>query len=558
MSRLSPTRAALRRSWRPDPWSAAAVVIAALVLMPVAAVVWLALFPSENIWPHMLATTLPRYLANTGILMVGVALLTAAVGTGAAWLVTMYRFAGSRLLGVALLLPLAVPTYVGAYALVDLLEYAGPVQTALREAFGWTSPRDYWFPPVRSRGAAIIVLSAALYPYVYLLARAAFREQSGNTYEVARALGATPWGLFWRLGLPLARPAIAAGVALALMETVNEFGAVTHFGVQTLTTGIFSVWLSGGNAGGAAQLALVSLGVILVLVALERAGRRSLRFHRAARQARPVLARALTGWRGALAAGLCAVPVAVGFVLPVALMAWHAASKPEMWFARGLTEALANTLWAGGLAAALCVTAALVMVYGAHLARHPLPRLLLPATMIGYAAPGAVLAVGLLIPIAAFDHKLADAVLALTGTDPGLLLTGSASLIVLAWVVRFFAIAQGAADSALGRIAPSLPLAARALGRSPGGVLRAVHLPMIRGSVGVALLIVFVDCVKELPATLLLRPFGFDTLATRVYDKASTEALAEAAPAAMLVIAVSLVAVALVARGTREGADQIT
>ena len=543
---------------RPDVWSVLSVVIACLVLTPVGAVIWMAMFPTENIWPHMLATTLPRYLANTGILMAGVAVLTAAIGTGAAWLVIMYRFPLSRTLEVALLLPLAVPAYLGAYALVDLFEFAGPVQTWLRQSFGWTTPRDYWFPPVRSQGAAILVLSCALYPYVYLLARAAFREQSGNAYEVARALGAGPWGLFRRIGLPLARPAVAAGVALALMETINEFGAVTHFGVQTLTTGIFSVWLSAGNAGGAAQLSLVSLAVILLLVGMERIGRRNLRFHRATRQMRPVTPRVLAGWRGWLAAALCAVPFGLGFVLPVAVLAWHAAHKPEVWLARGLLDALWNTVSLGGLAAVLCVGMALALVYGARLTRHALPRLLMPATAIGYAAPGAVLAVGLLIPVAALDHKIADTVLALTGTDPGLILTGSASLVVLAWIVRFFAIAQGAADSAMGRIAPSLPMAARSLGRGPAGVLRAVHLPMMRGSVGVALLVVFVDCVKELPATLLLRPFGFDTLATRVYDKASTEALGEAAPAALLVIAVSLVAVALVARGTRDGAGQIT
>jgi len=559
-SSLTTPPAAARRVFRfvPDLWQLAALVIAALVLMPVAAVVWMAFNPVENIWPHMLATTLPRYLTNTGLLMAGVAVLTAAVGTGAAWLVTMYRFTGSRVLEIALLTPLAVPAYIGAYALVDLFEYAGPVQSALRGAFGWATPRDYWFPPVRSLGAAVLVLSAALYPYVYLLARAAFREQSGNAYEVARALGAGPWGVFWRLGLPLARPAVAAGVALACMETVNEFGAVTHFGVQTLTTGIFSVWLTAGNAGGAAQLALVSLGVILVLLLIERAGRWRSRFHRPARQSRPVVPKRLVGWRGAVAAALCAVPFGLGFVLPVAVIGWHASTKPGFWFAPGLAQALWNTVAVGGMASVLCVSAALVMVYGVRLSHHALPRILMPATLLGYAAPGAVLAVGLLIPVAAFDHRLADAVQALTGTDPGLILTGSASLIVLAYVVRFFAIAQGAADSAMGRIAPSLPLAARSLGLGAGATLWHVHLPLMRGSVGVALLVVFVDCVKELPATLLLRPFGYDTLATRVYEKASTEALSEAAPAAILVMAVSLVAVALLARSTRDGAPPAT
>ncbi|WP_323042009.1 iron ABC transporter permease [Gemmobacter sp.] len=542
-----------RRLFRPDPWSVASVLIAGLVLVPVAAVVWLAFNPAENIWPHMLSTTLPRYLVNTGVLMAGVGVLTAAVGTGAAWLVTMYRFPGVRMLEIALLLPLAVPAYIGAYALVDLFEFAGPVQTALRGWMGWATPRDYWFPAVRSRGAAVLVLASAYYPYVYLLARAAFREQSGNAYEVARALGTGPWGMFLRLGLPLARPAIAAGVALACMETVNDFGAVSYFGVQTLTTGIFSVWLTAGNAGGAAQLSLVSLAVILALMGVERAGRRNLRFHRAARQSRPIVARPLAGWRGWLAAGLCALPFAAGFVLPVAVIGHHALTKPDHWLTPGLARALGHTLVTGGLASVLCVGAALVVVYGVRLSQRRLPQLMLPLTGIGYAAPGAVLAVGLLIPMAALDHRMADALEWLTGHDPGLILTGSASLIVLAYVVRFFAIAQGAADAAMDRIAPSLPLAARSLGRSSGGVLRAVHLPLMRGSVGVALLVVFVDCVKELPATLLLRPFNYDTLATRVHERASVEALAEAAPAALLVIGVSLVAVAFLARSAHNG-----
>jgi len=548
-----------RRLWpRPDPWSMGALVIATMVLMPVGAVIWLAVSADGSIWPHMLRTTLPRYLQNTALLMLGVGVLSAAVGTGAAWLVTMYRFPLSRFFDVALLMPLAIPAYIGAYALVDFLEYAGPVQSALREVFGWSSARDYWFPRVRSQGFAIVVLSAALYPYVYLLARAAFKEQSGNAYEVARALGAGPWGLFLRLGLPLARPAIAAGVALALMETVNDYGTVAYFGVQTLTTGIFSVWLSAGNPGGAAQLALVALVVIFALMKIERMGRERLRFHRPVRQARPVVAHRLTGWRAGLAALACALPFGIGFVMPVAVIGWHALARPGAWFAPGLVQALTNTLVVASLASVLCVAAALVLVYGVRLSQSPLPRRLMPLTTLGYAAPGAVLAVGLLIPMAAFDHRLADLILALTGTDPGLILTGSASLIVLAYVVRFFAIAQGATDSAMGRIAPSLPLAARSLGRTAGDTLRAVHLPMIRGSVGVGLLIVFVDCVKELPATLLLRPFNYDTLATRVHEKASVEALGEAAPAAILVMTVGIAAMLLLARSARSGAQSLT
>jgi iron(III) transport system permease protein len=541
----------LRRLPLPDLWSAGAVLIAALVLMPIGAVVWIAATPVENIWPHMLATVLPRYVSTTLVLMTGVACLTAAVGTGAAWLVTMYRFPFSRVLDYGVLLPLAIPAYISAYALVDLLQYAGPVQGALRSAMGWQSARDYWFPEVRSPGAAILVLSAALYPYVYLLARAAFREQSGCAYEVARALGAGPLALFLRVGLPLARPAVAAGVALAAMETVNDYGTVSYFGVQTLTTGVFSVWLSGGNAGGAAQLSLVMLVLILGLVAVERAGRRNMRFHQISRSARPVVPASLTGLRGWAATVLCLVPFGLGFLLPVGVILGIALRNPEAWVSPGLGQALVNTLVSGGMAAGLTVTAALFLVYGVRLSGHRLPRLLLPVTTIGYAAPGAVLAVGLLIPLAALDQRVADLVLRLTGHDPGLLLTGTAAALVMAYSVRFFGIAQGAVDSAFGRVSPSLPMAARSLGRGAGGALRAVFMPLMQRSVATALLVVFVDCVKELPATLLLRPFNYNTLATRVYEKASLENLGDAAPAALLVMLVGLAAVALMARANR-------
>ncbi|EAR52639.1 putative iron(III) ABC transporter, fused inner membrane subunits [Oceanicola granulosus HTCC2516] len=540
--------AAARR--RPDGWSLGAAVIAAVVLLPIVAVVWFALHPEENIWPHLVATTLPRYLGNTALLMLATGALTAAMGTGAAWLVVMYRFPGRRWLQWALLAPLAVPAYVGAYALADFLEYAGPVQTALRELMGWQSARDYWFPEIRSRGAAILVFSAALYPYVYILARAALREQSGAGFEVARALGAGPLSRFFRVGLPLMRPAAAAGVAIVMMETVNDFGTVDYFAVQTLTTGIFSVWLQSGNLGGAAQIATLSLSLIVLLVLVEKISRRKSRTFQTARQIRPVIAEPLPprlAWAATLA---CLIPVAWGFLLPVAVITSHALDAAE-WAAPGLVRALWHTVVTGGIAAVLCVGGGLFMVYGVRLSGRRLPILLMPVTAIGYAAPGAVLALGILIPLARLDNALADAWVALTGFDPGLLLTGSAAALILAYVVRFFAIGQGAADAALGRISPSLPMAARSLGRSAGGTLRAVHLPLVRASVGSALLLVFVDCVKELPATLLLRPFNYDTLATRVHEKASLENIAEAAPAALMITALGLVAVALLARANR-------
>ncbi len=545
----APNRAPkLRRVRWAEPWSVGAVVIAAVVLMPLIAVIWIALHPTDNIWPHLLSTTLPRYVHTTAVLTLGVALLAACVGTGAAWLVTMYRFPLSRVMEWLLLLPLAIPAYVGAYALVDFFEYAGPVQTAMRSVFGWQTSRDYYFPEIRSLGSAIIVLAAALTPYVFLMARSAFREQSGSIYETARALGAGPFARFWRVGLPMTRPAIAAGTAIVMMETVSDYGTVSYFAVQTLTTGIFSTWLEGGNAGGAAQIASVVLLVVFLLVALEKSSRGKARFHAGARHPRPITPIRLTGARGMLALAACAVPFVVGFVLPVAVIGVHAMGEPEQWAAPGLLQALKNTLTVAGVAAVITVSAALFMVYGVRLTGRKLPKLLLPFTTLGYAAPGAVLGIGILIPMAGLDHVIADTWERLSGKDIGLLLTGSSFAIILAYVVRFFAIAQGAADAAMGRVAPSLPMAARSLGQSLSGTLRRVYVPLIRGSVGTALLLVFVDCVKELPATLLLRPFNYNTLATRVHEKASLEQLEQASPAALLVVAVGLVAVILMAR----------
>ncbi|AZY94278.1 iron ABC transporter permease [Paracoccus sp. Arc7-R13] len=535
-------------------WSVAAVLVAGLVLMPVLSVVWLALNPTDNIWPHLLSSVMPRYFGNTVALAMGTGLLAAAMGTGAAWLVSMYDFPGRGVLQWLLLLPLAVPAYIGAYALADFLDYSGPVQIALRGWFGWETARDYWFPRIRSLEAAIVVLASALYPYVYLLTRAALHEQSGSAYEVARALGTGPWGLFARVGLPLARPAIVAGSAIAMMEAVADYGVVSYFGVQTLNTGIFTTWLERRNAGGAAQIACAMLAIIVLLSLWERFARRNARYHQSARQPRPIQRQRLRALPGVLATMACTLPFAMGFVLPVGVIATYALAYPQGWVSPGLVRAAWHTVSLGGIAAVLTVLMALIMVYGTRLSGRALPRLLMPVTTIGYAAPGAVLAVGLLIPLAALDHWVADGWLAVTGTDPGLILTGTGTAIVLAYLVRFFAIGQGAIDAAFTRVPPSLPMAARSLGRDNAGVLRAVYLPMMRGSVGAALLLVFVDCVKELPATLLLRPFNFETLATRTHERASLEDLGNAAPAALLVMAVGLAAVALLARTNLGGA----
>ena len=552
MSEISHTTAAnLHRSWWPNPWTLGAILVAALVLMPIIAVVWLAFTPGEPIWSHLLATVLPRYIVNTIVLMIGVGFTCAIVGAGTAWLITMYRFPMSRVLEWALFLPLAIPGYVGAYTLVDFLEYAGPVQTGLRDVMGYTSARDYFFPEIRTRTGAILVLSGSLFPYVYLFARAAYREQSGAIYDVARALGHGPWSRFFRVGLPLARPALAVGVAIVLMETVNDFGTVEFFAVQTLTTGIFTVWFEKSNVAGAAQISTLLLGVILLLALVERFGRNQLRFYQKARRSLPIEKVRLTGGQGALAFLACALPVGFAFVLPVAVMLNLSLLSKGVWLSEGLLRSLVNTLLVAGAAAFLTVVGAIFMVYGVRMMRQRLPKMLMPVTSIGYAAPGAVLGIGILIPLAAMDNALADLIEGLTGADIGLLMTGSVGALIFAYFVRFFAIAQGATDAAMGRVPPNLSLAARALGKGPMAVLRQVQIPLVRGSIGTALLLVFVDCVKELPATLILRPFNFDTLATRTYEQASLERISSAAPSALMIMFVGMGAVFLLARANR-------
>ncbi|MEL6476127.1 MAG: iron ABC transporter permease [Pseudomonadota bacterium] len=534
--------------WRPDGWVLASLVLAALLCLPIAAVVWLAFFPTENIWPHLLANSLPLYLGNTVLLMAIVMMGAAMVGVGAAWMVVMAEFPGRRWLEWALLAPMAMPAYIGAYALVDFLEYAGPVQVALREIFGWTSARDYWFPQIRSLPAAAFVMTFVLYPYVYLLTRAAFREQSVCALEVGRALGCGPWGVFYRVGLPLARPALAIGSALVAMEVLNDFGTVDFYNVQTLTKGIFLVWLDTYNAGGAAQIALVMLGFVMLLLVLERLGRKGQRFHHTSKRYRPIERAVVHGWRGWVMMLLCALPVLIGFIGPVLILSWHSWSHFGQWLTAAFWEALGNTALLAALAALIASAIGVFTVYGARASRHPAMRWVAQMTALGYALPGAVLAVGVLIPLAAADHAIADTVEGLTGFDPGLLLTGSAAAIVFAYVVRFSAIAYGAADGAFGRVTPSMELAARTLGETRSGALNRVHLPIIRGSILTAALLIFVDSVKELPATLMLRPFNFETLATTVYGHASLERLAETGPAAIAIVLIGLAPVVLLAR----------
>lgn len=539
-----------KRGVRLDGWLLIGLTIAVIVVLPVATVFWMALFPDENIWPHMLATTLPRYMTNSVVMMAGVGALAGIVGTLAAWLVVMYRFPGRNMLQWGLLLPLSLPAYIAAFAVVDFMEYAGPVQFWLRDTFGWATKRDYMFPEIRSRGIAIIVLASALYPYVYFLTRSVFRTQSGAAIEVSRALGCGPIGSFLRVGLPLARPAIVASVAIVMMETLNEFGAMEFFAVQTLTTGIFSVWLDGSNAGGAAQLACVILIFVMVLVVLEKFSRRRIKFHETGRNMRPPQPLNLSRAAGFGAMLFCTLPILTGFVLPMGILLDHALSRAALWSDPALWHAMGRTVLLAGIAAAITVLAGILLVFSVRLMRHGLLARLLPITTIGYAAPGAVLGLGILFPLAAMDHSVADAILWVTGVDPGLLLVGSMGAVILAYCVRFFAISVGTIDAAFSKISPNLGMASRSLGKTPRQTLSQLYSPLIRGSVITAALLIFVDAAKELPATLLL--YSQKTLATSVYQKASLEDIEGAAPASLVIVLISLTAVALVSFTNRD------
>jgi iron(III) transport system permease protein len=530
-------------------WYSAAWGVALVVALPVLAVFYLALFPDENIWSHLASTVLPVYVITTVELIAGVALLSILAGVGSAWLVTMYQFPGKRLFEWALLLPFAVPAYVIAYVYTDLLEFAGPVQGALRALFGWQSARDYWFPEIRSLGGAILMLSLVLYPYIYLLTRAAFLEQSVSLRDASRLLGCNAWQSFYRVSLPIARPAIAVGVSLVAMETINDFGTVDFFAVKSLTAGIYDTWLNMSNLGGAAQIASLMLIFVVMLVTLERMARAQQRqFHSPDRFSALEPAR-LRGVAALGASLFCLLPVLCGFIVPFTLLSWYASSYLDQLGSEDFLSYASHSFTLSLGAAVLSIVLAVVLAYAKRL--YSEKRALLFAvrfSSLGYAMPGAVLALGVIIPLAAFDNAVDDFMRRTFDLSTGLLLSGTTFAIILAYVVRFLAVSNGAVDSSLSKVTPSMDMASRSLGHSASQTLLKVHLPLIRGGLLTALLVVFVDCMKELPATLILRPFNYDTLATFVYQFASDEMLERSALAALLIVLVGVLPVILLSR----------
>lgn len=539
-----------------DAWTLGAVLAAALVATPIATVLVLALSPELDVWRHLASTVLPHYVTTTLGLMVGVGFGTAVIGVGTAWLTTMCRFPGRRVFEWALLLPLAMPAYVVAYVYTDVLEYAGPVQGLLRDLFGWQLKSDYWFPEIRSLGGAIFVMTLTLYPYVYLLARAAFLEQSVCVLEVSRTLGRTPWRAFREVALPLARPAIVIGLSLVLMETLNDFGTVDYFAVATFTAGIFDVWLNMNNRAGAAQLASVLLIFVLVLIALERFGRRKQRFHHTTTKYRALPGFGLSGWRATGAVAACATPLALGFVLPAAILLNYARVHYAETLEAEYAQFVANSLGLSAGAALLAVAVGTFLAYGVRLRAGTTEggalKTLARFASLGYAIPGAVLAIGVIIPLALLDNTLDALWRGWVGVGLGLLLSGTVVALLYGYVVRFLALSFGTVEASLGKVTASMDGAARTLGKGPAGVLRQIHLPIMRGSILTAALLVFVDCMKELPMTMILRPFNFQTLATFVHQYASDELLAESALAALTIVAAGIVPVILLSRTIRQ------
>ncbi|QEP43683.1 iron ABC transporter permease [Ectothiorhodospiraceae bacterium BW-2] len=516
------------------------IALAAPILIVVAQ-----LFGTSNHWQHLVDTVLGGYLINSAILVLGVAIGTLLLGVPTAWLTAMYHFPGRRWLSWALLLPLAMPAYIIAYTYTGLLDYSGPLQSMLRQLFDWHYG-DYTFPDIRTLGGAIIMLSLVLYPYVYLLARAAFLQQSLTALEAAQTLGLNRRQSFFRIAVPMARPAIIAGMALALMETLADYGTVQYFGIDTFTTGIYRTWFGLGDLQAASQLAAMLLLFVIVLLLLEQWSRRHARYHNSRSSSqRPVKLMILSRSRQWLLFALCLMPLLLGFMIPAiqlglwSVESYHRVVDEQFW------ALVANTLKLALITALLAVVIALSI----QLLRRfqPSKGLSTAAKVVsfGYAVPGAIIAVAVLTPLGWLDQQLNRLGTALFDITPGLLLSGTLFALIFGYLIRFLAVAINSVESGMGKIDPHIDDAARTLGYPPRTMWYRLHLPLLRGSLLTALLLVFVDVMKELPATLVLRPFNFNTLAVRTFELAADERLADSAPSALMIVAAGLIPVVL-------------
>ena len=518
-----------------------AVVIAAFISLPVIVILSYLVQTDGALWQHLLDTVLNDYLINSLLLLLGVGVGVLLLGVPTAWLTSMCSFPGRRWLSWALLLPLAVPAYIIAYTYAGLLDFAGPVQTWIRDLTG-LSYGDYWFFEIRSLGGAVVMMSLVLYPYVYLMARAAFLEQSVSSLEVGGSLGYSRWRAMWSLALPMARPAIIAGLSLALMETLADYGTVQYYGVSTFTTGIFRTFYGYGDTAAASQLAASLLAFVILLVMLERYSRRRARYHSQAESRARADLIPLKGSQAAIAIAICLTPLLLGFVIPATqLLLWAVfEAEPLGWEFVNLAW---NSFSLAFLAAIIAVILAIILAYAKRTKPIKPVRTVIAMAGLGYALPGTIIAIGVLIPLAWADHRLINLFESLGWDSPGLVFSGSLIALLFAYTVRFLAVALGSVQSGLEKIKPTLDHAGKSMGHNSLAILRQIHVPLMRSSILTGVLIVFVDVLKELPATLILRPFNFDTMAVRAYELASDERLVDAAPASIMIVLVGLIPV---------------
>ena len=529
------------------------MIIAAFIAAPVLSVFSnVFVGGTGDTWAHLSDTVLGDFVFNTVVLCLGVGLGVASIGITTAWLTTMLDFPGRRFYEWALVLPMAMPAYVMAYAYTDFLQFVGPVQSGLRAFFGWRAG-DYWFPDVRTVGGAVTMFMFVLYPYCYILVRTALLERAGGMLEAGRSLGLGPWGCFLHVSLPLARPAVVAGTALALMETLADFGTVSYFGVQTFTTGIYRAWFSLGDRIAAAQLAAALLTFVVLVLSLEYASRGRARFNNTSRQQGAPARRNLPLGLGLLASFACFMPLLLGFLLPAALLLHMAFVEGDAQFGPRFVHLARNSFVLAALTSVIAVVLAVLLAYAARLARSSLPAAMNRIVGLGYAVPGSVIAVGVLIPVTRLDTWLVQVWQASFGVNPGLILSGGIAALIYAYLARFLAVALNAVESSLGKITVSMDDASRSLGCGKWETLRRVHVPILRGSLLSAALLVFVDVMKELPATLVIRPFNFDTLATQAHTLAADERLAEASTAALIIVAVGLLPMFVISRQILKG-----
>lgn len=531
----------------PNRSSLVASVIALVLSIPIIVIVWSIFQPGLGNWSHLVDTVLPLYIKNSLLLMLLVGVGVSVIGVGTAWLVVMCRFPGRRIFEWALILPLAVPAYVVAYAYTDVLQVSGPIQSFIRATFDLRFG-EYWFPNIRTFSGAVMIFIAVLYPYVYLLARAAFLEQSICALEAARTLGRSPWGAFRSVALPLARPAVVAGTALALMETLADFGTVAHFGIPTFATGIYRTWSSMGDQIAAAQLASVLLVFVVMLVWVERMSRQQAKYHHTTGRYQQIDGYRLKGIRAMIAFLFCALPFVVGFLAPLMMLVWMHLIDGHDLFSTRYKSMIFNSVSLAGVTALLAVILSVFLVYVARSEKSLLTRVSNRIVSFGYAVPGSMIAVGMLIPLASFDNAVSDFLENQFGVSVGLILTGSVVALILGYLVRFMTVSMNTVQSSLEKVTPSMEYASRSLGNSPMQTALKVHVPIISGGLMTAGLIVFVDVMKELPATLIMRPFNFDTLAVQAYNLASDERLSQAATPSLVIVAVGILPLIIMSR----------